>query len=343
MLSAVALMLRRLVSTYISSPYLLAFVPFVLGVMLGMVLMKVDAWGMIRTPLGWWQVMQTKVLQAVFHIQRKGLFDEEEDENSRDEVTRSELKSAEERQRESEVSLTDIPRHVAVIMDGNRRYGKAKYGNATRGHWDGSKKLVQFCKWCLAEKIPVLTVYAFSTENWSRPPAEVDALMAIFCKYCDELRLEAIDNGIQIRVLTTDDELLPDDVKCAINRMVTETSNFDSKNCNLVLNVCLSYGSRSEIVGACRKLAASVVKNNQNPDEHITETSISQTLLTADIPDPDIVIRTSGEMRLSNFLLWQCAYSEMFFLNRQWPEITKDDLLQIIENYAKGRKRRYGK
>lgn len=129
-----------------------------------------------------------------------------EEDIERDESARSMLRSDKGSNRESGVPLSQIPGHLAVIMDGNRRYGRAKYGSATRGHWDGSKTLVEFAKWCIVEGVQVLTVYAFSTENWSRHPSEVKALMAIFCKYCDELRIEALASGIRLNVLSTDTE-----------------------------------------------------------------------------------------------------------------------------------------
>jgi len=241
-------------------------------------------------------------------------------------------------QRESGVDPSNVPKHVAVIMDGNRRYGKAKFGNATQGHWEGSKKLVEFAKWCHAEGVEILTVYAFSTENWSRDAAEISALMNIFCKYCDEIRVEALKRGIRVKVLSTETEMLPDDVKAGLRRMVDETAHCTS----FLMNICLSYGSRGEIVNACRQIA-SQVKNQTLDVDDIDEQNISNSLLTGDCIDPDVVIRTSGEMRLSNFLLWQLAYSEMFFIEHQWPEVSKEDLLEIIRSFACGRKRRYGR
>lgn len=223
-------------------------------------------------------------------------------------------------------------------MDGNRRYGRSKHNNVARGHWDGSKTLVDFCKWCLAEGVQILTVYAFSTENWNRSKSEISALMNIFVKYCDELRIEAVKKGIRIKVLSTETDQIPKDVADGMKKMVDDTKNGD----RLTLNICLSYGSRGEIVNACKGVIQDV-QNGQITLNDVDEKIIQQKLLTGTSTDPDLIIRTSGEYRLSNFLLWQAAYSEMFFLDKQWPELNKFDLLQVIRQYANDRKRRFGK
>jgi len=257
----------------------------------------------------------------------------------REAKTRTYLKSDEGTVRESGVPVDRVPRHVAVIMDGNRRYGNQKYGNAIKGHWDGSSKLVEFAKWCLAERITVLTVFAFSSENWKRKPAEVASLMQIFAKYCDELRLEAIKRNIKIMTLSTDYERIPAHVRIGIKRMVEETQYCDG----MILNICLSYGSRDEIVGATKSVIEDVLQKNLDP-KSINEEIIGQRLLTHNCGgDPDVLIRTSGEVRISNFLLWQLAYTELFFIEKPWPAVDKADLLQVIRDYAKGRNRRYGK
>ncbi len=256
----------------------------------------------------------------------------------RDEQTRNELRTAIEVERESGIEPQFIPRHIAVIMDGNRRYGKNKYGNATRGHWDGSKTLIEFSKWCMSEGVQILTVYAFSTENWDRDASEVSSLMTIFCKYCDELRVEAIQRGIHIRVLTTDETKIPQNVKEGMNRMVSDTKHCDK----FTMNICMSYGGRGEIVNACKSMAMDIQSGCVNVDE-IDESLLRSKMLTGHCCDPDIVLRTSGEERLSNFLLWQVAYSEFFFLKKHWPELEKDDLLEVLRTFARGRKRRYGK
>ena len=261
------------------------------------------------------------------------LFDEK-----RDEQTRTELKTMESK-RQSGVESQYLPRHIAVIMDGNRRHGKAKYNNATRGHWDGCETLVEFAKWCIDEEIQILTVYAFSTENWDRNPAEVSALMTIFCKYCDELRIEALKLGIRVHALTTDDEKIPENVQLGIDRMVYETRHCDK----FTMNICLSYGGRGEIANACKSIARDVQCGTIDANQ-VDESEVHKRMLTEHCScDPDIIIRTSGEERLSNFLLWQAAYSELFFLKKLWPELQKEDLLRVIRTFAQGRSRRYGK
>lgn len=255
----------------------------------------------------------------------------------KEDLVRNDLKSVAETTRESGVDVSLVPKHVAVIMDGNRRYGKKYFPeNPTQGHWEGSKTLVNFCKWCIAEHVQILTVYAFSTENWNRSPDEVAALMAIFSKYCDELRVEAIQRNIRIRVLSTETDRIPARVKAGMKRMVDETAHCED---GLLLNICLSYGSRGEIVRACRQLATDVQQGTLSLQE-ITEDAVQQRLLTS--VDPDVIIRTSGEYRISNFLLWQMAYSELFFLSKTWPEMKKQDLLEVIQAFAGGRDRRFG-
>ena len=184
----------------------------------------------------------------------------------------------------------------------------------------------------------VLTVYAFSTENWDRDPDEVAALMAKFVRYCDELREEALVRGIRLRVLSTETDRIPPDVAAGLKRMVEETAHCD----RFLMNICLSYGSRGEIVNACRSVATDVQQGELHASD-ITEHTFGKRLLMSDCPDPDIVMQTSGEMRISNFLLWQMAYSEMFFLEKTWPELTKQDLVEVIQDFANGRQRRFGK
>jgi undecaprenyl diphosphate synthase len=197
---------------------------------------------------------------------------------------------------------------------------------------------MEFSKWCISEGVQVLTVYAFSTENWDRDPTEVSALMSMFCTYCDELRVEAVRRGIRIRVLTTEGGRIPDDVRAGVDRMVAETSRCEG----FAMNICLSYGGRGEIVNACRDIADDVRSGKLDVDA-VNEDELRRRMLTVHCCDPDVVIRTSGEERLSNFLLWQVAYSEFFFLKKHWPELRKDDLLEVIRAFARGRKRRYGK
>lgn len=378
-----SVMLHKFMDKYVSSPFLLAIGPLLLGVVLGTGIAfhylnaNANANERIKSRQGFSLGSVLYFLKGVLAVFRSeleagvsifaqvveeesdnsshghGLNDEGiavkelcndqntgsiEDEGERDCQTRKYLRSDLNTERESGVDISMVPNHIAVIMDGNRRYGRSKYGSITRGHWDGSKTLVDFSKWCLAEGIKVVTVYAFSTENWNRGASEVSALMNIFCKYCDELRVEAVENGIRLQVLSTETDQIPADVANGMQKMVEETKHCDK----LVLNICLSYGSRGEILNACRAVAKDVDDGTIAPND-IDEGVFKSKLLTGNCADPDLIIRTSGEYRLSNFLLWQLAYSEMFFLNKQWPELTKSDLLSVIRQYATGRKRRYGR
>jgi undecaprenyl diphosphate synthase len=264
--------------------------------------------------------------------------DDDGDEETRDELARQYLRSAEGTQPESGVDPSRVPRHVAVIMDGNRRYGRRYRGSATSGHYDGSRKLLQVAKWCIAERVQVLTVYAFSTENWNRDPSEVAALMTIFTKYCEELRTEAIERNIRVRVLSSEQERIPPHVKVGLDRLQNDTESCIG---GLQMNICLSYGGRGEILGACQALAQRAARGELSPDS-ITEKEFQDELLTSHCPDPDVLIRTSGEYRLSNFLLWQLAYTELFFVDKNWPELEKGDFLRVIRSFADGRSRRFG-
>ncbi|KAL3761492.1 hypothetical protein ACHAWU_006522 [Discostella pseudostelligera] len=356
------------IKAYLSNPLCLALLPLILGVAVGFWVGRHPSVGVggksttndnnrgkqkqsTAEKTSWGQTTLLAYLFQLYHYlslrlmitmiyldPRRRLYDKELFQKERDDQTRTELLQTIEIERESGIEPQFIPRHIAVIMDGNRRYGKTKYGNVTRGHWDGSKTLIEFSKWCISEGVQILTVYAFSTENWDREASEVSSLMAIFCKYCDELRVEAIRRGICIRVLTTDETKIPDNVKVGMNRMVSETKHCDK----FIMNICMSYGGRGEIVNACKSMAMDIKCGNMHIDE-VDERMLQSKMLTQHCCDPDIVIRTSGEERLSNFLLWQVAYSEFFFLKKHWPEMEKEDLLEVIRTFARGRKRRYGK
>ncbi|DAZ98929.1 TPA: LOW QUALITY PROTEIN: hypothetical protein N0F65_001368 [Lagenidium giganteum] len=229
-----------------------------------------------------------------------------------------------------------VPRHIAVIMDGNRRYGKVKYGSGLRGHSDGSKTLVAFTDWCIAAGIEALTVYAFSTENWNREQVEVDALMNLFNEFMHQIVPEALKRDIRVRCLVSDGRKFPKHIVEAIDNIERETAHCES----FFLNICVSYGARDEIVGACKKIATDVLHGSTNIDD-IDEKLVGQKMLTAGLPDPDILLRTSGEVRISNFLLFQIAYSELIFVDKMWPEMTQQDLHDVIIEFNR-RKRRFG-
>ncbi|KAL7548374.1 hypothetical protein ACHAWF_011667 [Thalassiosira exigua] len=351
------LVLGGTIRAYLSSPLCLALLPLAVGLGVGFWMGRrgrsdsasnivrsgkiKDTWA--SRLLSWasrcyhWLAMHSMLMLLCLDRRRLCRGDSALIDDERDNRTRAELQETESK-RESGVDPRLVPRHIAVIMDGNRRHGRAKYGSAARGHWDGSRTLMEFSKWCMAEGVEVLTVYAFSTENWDRDPAEVAALMSIFRKYCDELRVEAVERGIRVRVLSTEQSRIPEDVREGLDRMVEETRDGD----RFEMNICLSYGGRGEIVNACRSIAADV-RAGRLDAEGVGEAEVRDRLLTGCCRDPDVVIRTSGEERLSNFLLWQVAYSEFFFLKKHWPELEKEDLFEVIRSFAHGRKRRFGK
>mmetsp|Transcript_18217 Transcript_18217/g.24002 ORF Transcript_18217/g.24002 Transcript_18217/m.24002 type:complete len:304 (+) Transcript_18217:84-995(+) len=231
-----------------------------------------------------------------------------------------------------------VPRHVAVIMDGNRRYGKIKYGNVYQGHKDGADTLVDFMGWCMDLGIQVLTVYAFSTENWNRNEKEIEMLMGLITTYIDDVKKEAREKNIRIRVISSDFERLPNQVKECVRQAEAETADCTAFH----INICLSYGARHDLVQACQKLA-SKVESGQLTAAHIDETLFRKELSSSHIQnDPDLLIRTSGEFRISNYLLFEIAYSELIFVDKFWPQIKKHDLIEIINEYST-RNRRYGR
>lgn len=229
----------------------------------------------------------------------------------------------------------NVPRHVAVILDGNGRWAKSKGMPRNYGHAQGSKNVEKICEEAWRMGIKYLTVYAFSTENWSRPKDEVDALMKLLRNYMKTCLKTAAKNDMKVRVIG-DKTRLDDDIRSRIAELEEATKN----NGGLNFQIALNYGSRDEIVRAVQKIAADVRVGKMEPED-ITSEVISSYLDTHDIPDPDLLIRTSGEERLSNFLLWQLAYSEFYFTDVLWPDFTKEDLVKAIEQYN-ARDRRYG-
>lgn len=229
----------------------------------------------------------------------------------------------------------NIPRHVAVILDGNGRWAKSKGMPRNYGHAQGSKNVEKICEEAWRMGIKYLTVYAFSTENWSRPKDEVDALMKLLRNYMKTCLKTAAKNDMKVRVIG-DKTRLDDDIRSRIAELEEATKN----NGGLNFQIALNYGSRDEIVRAVQRIAADVRVGKMEPED-ITSEVISSYLDTHDIPDPDLLIRTSGEERLSNFLLWQLAYSEFYFTDVLWPDFTKEDLVKAIEQYN-ARDRRYG-
>ncbi len=228
-----------------------------------------------------------------------------------------------------------LPDHVAVIMDGNGRWAKKRLMNRIKGHEKGSESVKVLVRACRELSIPFLTLYAFSTENWARPQSEVSALMQLLKKFLISERDEMKENGICLKVLGQL-EKLPEEVQV----QARETMAVTCANTQMTLNLALSYGSRQEITAAARTLAQKV-KTGELLVEEISDQVISDHLYTAGIPDPDLVIRTSGEFRLSNFLLWQSAYAELFITPTLWPDFTRSEFIDILTQYQK-RDRRFG-
>ena len=229
----------------------------------------------------------------------------------------------------------NVPRHVAIILDGNGRWARSKGMPRNYGHAQGSKNVERICEEAWRMGIKYLTVYAFSTENWSRPKDEVDALMKLLRNYMKTCLKTAAKNDMKVRVIG-DKTRLDADIRSRIAELEEATKN----NGGLNFQIALNYGSRDEIVRAVRKIARDAKDGKLEP-ESITPEVISSYLDTHDIPDPDLLIRTSGEERLSNFLLWQLAYSEFYFTDVLWPDFTKEELMKAIEQYN-SRDRRYG-
>jgi len=234
------------------------------------------------------------------------------------------------------LTVTNAPQHVAMIMDGNRRYGKKHHNNPLKGHTDGGDTLVNVMDWCIELGVEMLTVYAFSTENWNRPREEVETLMRVFESHAEKIRAKAVARGIRVHLLASEPELLPKQTYETLQKLVDQTAD----GTKFTLNLCVSYGSRSEIVGAAKALAQAVLNGEMKLDQ-VNEEKLNSKLLTGAFPDPDLLIRTS-EARLSNFLLWQLAYTEIQFLDKLWPEVSQQDIRDAFESFAK-RKRRFGK
>jgi undecaprenyl diphosphate synthase len=223
------------------------------------------------------------------------------------------------------------PRHIAIIMDGNGRWAQARGLPRIAGHRQGAEALRRTVRAAGELGIPYLTLFGFSSENWKRPVAEIDDLMGLLRHYLRGEIAELHRNGVRLRVIGDRERLAPDIVNA-------ETLTRDNTGVNLT--IALSYGGRAEIVAAVRSLAAKAVDGGLAPDA-IDEDVISRHLFTAGIPDPDLLIRTSGEQRISNFLLWQCAYSELVFTKTLWPDFGRADLEQAIADFG-CRDRRYG-
>ena len=226
-----------------------------------------------------------------------------------------------------DIDTSNIPNHVAIIMDGNGRYAQKKGLPRTMGHKDGAENLKTIAKFASDIGIKHMTVYAFSTENWKRPTLEVTGIMKLLGFYLGDWKNQIGDNDLRIRVigdLSGFDESL---------RKMMAVIEEETKDANFELNIALGYGGRDEIVYACNKLVSE--------GKEITKESLSNALYTEDCPEPDMIIRTAGEKRLSNFLLWQSSYSELYFTDVLWPDFSDEDLIKAINDFY-SRRRRYG-
>lgn len=231
-----------------------------------------------------------------------------------------------------------LPRHIGIIMDGNGRWAKKRGLERTEGHKQGAKVFRDIATYCSELGIEAVTFYAFSTENWRRPEKEVHAIMDIFRDFLAELEQREAENeemGFRIRFIG-DKSRLPADIVSLLD--ITESRSAEKKR--TTVNVAVNYGGRQEIVHAARLLAQQAVDGTISVDQ-ITESLFSHYTYTGDLPDPDVIIRPSGEMRLSNFLTWQSAYSELWFSDVLWPDFTRKDLDQMLSDFAK-RNRRFG-
>jgi undecaprenyl diphosphate synthase len=229
-----------------------------------------------------------------------------------------------------------VPRHVAIIMDGNGRWARERRMPRPFGHRSGMRAVREVVEGAVEVGLDELSLFAFSQENWQRPTTEITALMSLLEEYVAREADELHERGVRVRVLGALERLTPE-ASAAVTRVVTQTAGND----RLTLNLFISYGARDEIVRAARALAREAAEGNLDPSS-ITEETLSARLYTADCPDPDLLIRTSGEQRISNFLLWQLAYSELFLTEVLWPDFTRAELFAAIAEFQR-RERRYGR
>ena len=239
-----------------------------------------------------------------------------------------------------QIESGQMPEHIGIILDGNRRWAASRYMDPWQGHWEGADHVKKFLQWCLDLNIKSITLYAFSTENFNRPDREVKEIMKIFENSLNEVIASKVihENRVRIRALGRIN-LLPDNLQKLIGKIEEETKDYD----DFYLNVALAYGGRAEIIDAAKAIAEEVKQGIIEPKD-IDEKVMEKHLYTAYLPqpDPDLIIRTSGQFRLSNFLLWESAYSELFIVDVYWPEFREIDLERVIRSYQH-RNRRFGK
>ena len=228
-----------------------------------------------------------------------------------------------------------LPQHIAIILDGNGRWAKKRGLPRTAGHQEGAMNVREITKLCANIGIKALTVYAFSTENWKRPDEEVKFLMKLPIRFFDEFAPELVENNIRLNVIGNIDELPKD-----LQQKILEITDLTKDNTKMTLTIALNYGSQDEIKQAIKSIATDV-KNGDLEVEDINETVIENYLMTSDLPPLDLMIRTSGELRISNYLLWQLAYAELYFTSIAWPDFKEEQLYEALLDYQK-RNRRFG-
>ena len=234
-----------------------------------------------------------------------------------------------------EFNKDNMPKHIAIILDGNRRWAKAQNKPASYGHKEGAKTLEKIVRYANKIGLEYITVYAFSTENWKRTADEVGALMMLLQNYLDDYSKRADTENIKVKVLG-DITALSEGMQKSIKKCMERTKN----NTGVTFNIALNYGGRDELLKAVKNISEQVKENKLNIED-ITEETISNNLYTQGQPDPDLLIRTSGEIRLSNFLPWQLVYSEFLFIEKYWPDFSEEDLENAIKIYQQ-RNRKFG-
>ena len=234
-----------------------------------------------------------------------------------------------------QVDPSKLPEHIAIIMDGNGRWARKRAMNRIKGHEEGTESVRVIVRTSRNIGIKWLTLYAFSEENWKRPKREISALMSILKRFLKSELAEMLENGIRFQTIGNTDRL-PEDVQKLLNETIEKTS----ENNNMVLSLALSYGGRQEIIRAVKKIGEDI-ESGKLKAKNISEELIKNSLYTSGIPDPDLLIRTSGEYRISNFLLWQIAYTEIYVTPTLWPDFREEEFLRSIKDFQ-SRERRYG-
>lgn len=231
--------------------------------------------------------------------------------------------------------MNKLPEHVAIIMDGNGRWAKSRNLSRTQGHAEGIKRVEEIVNAASRRGIKVLTLYTFSTENWNRPEHEVNVLMGMLTAVLTSKIKKLQGDNIKFQMIGRKDRV-PESVQQAINRMTEETKN----STGLILNMAFNYGSRLEIIDGFKKIVSDVIDGKLKTDD-INEEVVSRSLYTNLLPDPELLIRTSGERRISNFLLWQLSYAEFYFTDKNWPDFNEDEFQKALDDYQQ-RERRFG-